>query len=192
MKNKHYQRSACLGASLLLALIVIIYLLTVLPVQQSMRNHELIADVRNNDTMAALTLLHQGVDPNALGAMYTFDNSPEPQPSLMNVLLHRPPPYTQFPVLMIAANRANIEVVKALLERGADVNAIMPAGSNAQGYTALIYAAIHQRPLLVKMLLDKGADVHVKSCDGHTALEAATAMNHREIVRLLKQAGASE
>jgi ankyrin repeat protein/HEAT repeat protein len=55
-------------------------------------------------------------------------------------------------VLMIAARKGYTEVVKVMLDRGANVNAMYSDGS-----TALRLAALQGHPLIMKMLIAKGA-----------------------------------
>jgi ankyrin repeat protein len=124
--------------------------------------------------------------------------------------------------LMYAASSRNIEVVRLLLEKGADVNArhsgnggalmlaaqmgnpgivklLVEKGAdvnlrNDYGYTALMYAATAESndPELIKPLLAGGAEVNLNADDGETALTLAGRKGKTEIVRLLKQAGAKE
>jgi len=56
----------------------------------------------------------------------------------------------------------------------------------------LIAAAKNGNIAKVKALLAKGADVNVKNNNGNTALDAAKASGHTEIVQLLIKAGAKE
>ncbi len=124
--------------------------------------------------------------------------------------------------LMMAADQGNREAVKLLLEKGADVNAATGGGFTAlhaaalrddpemvraliekgaevnrqdfQGHTPLITAAAADglSVEVIRALLGKGADVNVKSKDGHTALQRAKTKGETEIVKLLRQAGATE
>lgn len=88
--------------------------------------------------------------------------------------------------------RDNVELIKTLIEVGADVNA-----KNSDGYTALtIAAAGGLRPStekdveLIETLIKAGADVNAKSSDGSTALTMAVRDCNAEVVRLLINAGA--
>ena len=53
---------------------------------------------------------------------------------------------------MIAASNGHTDIVKALLDKGADVNA-----RGNKGSTALMFAAYNGHTDIVKSLIDKGA-----------------------------------
>ncbi|MGB6065331.1 MAG: ankyrin repeat domain-containing protein [Desulfomonilaceae bacterium] len=88
-------------------------------------------------------------------------------------------------ILMEAAVRGNLAVMRLLLERGADVNM-----ADRDGWTALMGATIQGRLEPVKLLLDYGADVNAKNHNGETALVMATGMKHAEIRDALLEHGA--
>jgi len=77
------------------------------------------------------------------------------------------------------------DVVKLLIDKGADVNA-----KTNDGDTALMWAAISGEVDIVKMLLEKGADVNAKNNHGDTALIFAAAQGNVDIVKILLDAGA--
>jgi uncharacterized protein len=113
--------------------------------------------------------------------------------------------------LMYAARSGELEVVQALLARGANpalmnadrngalwfacfadsepcVTALVEAGAplnsqNVNGATALIYCASTGKTALVALLLEAGADADLMTLDDFTALELAA--NH-QCLRLLK------
>ena len=89
--------------------------------------------------------------------------------------------------LIIAADKGDINTVRALLNIGADVNA-----KNRQGRTALIAAAESGHTNTVKLLLENGADVNAKDIYGETALIRAAKKGHTKIIELLKKHGAKE
>lgn len=86
--------------------------------------------------------------------------------------------------LYLAAGEGRLEVVRYLLDQGADVNAREQFGD-----TALIEAVFNGQLAAVKELLFRGADVNTIG-DGGTALDIATNRNHTAIVDLLKHRGA--
>jgi ankyrin repeat protein len=87
--------------------------------------------------------------------------------------------------LMHAALLADAQMVRLLVERGADVNA-----ANSQGLTALMLAAGDADK--VRLLLAKGAKADARSLVGRTPLLiAATYANNIDVVRQLVQGGAS-
>jgi ankyrin repeat protein len=82
------------------------------------------------------------------------------------------------------------EIVKLLLDRGADVNAV-DSNSGASGETALHIASqgeAKSAPDIVGLLLGSGADVNVKDDEGTTPL--MNALDHREIALMLLAQGA--
>jgi uncharacterized protein len=92
--------------------------------------------------------------------------------------------------LLKAALDGDAAAVKALLAKGADVNAQGSEGAeHNDGLTALMVASQQGRPDVVQALLAKGADVNAKSNDGGTALSLAT---DHEVRALLLQAGANQ
>ncbi len=80
-----------------------------------------------------------------------------------------------------------VDMVRALLAAGADVNA-----KDKDGFTALMYASGWGNVKVVRALLEAKADVNVKSTDGTTPLKTASKGGYADVVKLLKQAGAKE
>ena len=89
---------------------------------------------------------------------------------------------------MIAAWHGHTTEVKALLKKGADVNAT----TNESAYyypgnsTALMFAAAEGRAETVKVLLSNGAQVRAKNKAGETALLLATRSGHKDVARILR------
>jgi uncharacterized protein len=85
-----------------------------------------------------------------------------------------------------AAMRAEWTAVRALLEKGADVNA-----AQGDGMTALHWAARQGEVATVAMLLHAGANVRATTrLGGYTPLLLASQMGHAPVIDLLVKAGA--
>ncbi|MHC4203403.1 MAG: ankyrin repeat domain-containing protein [Planctomycetota bacterium] len=72
-----------------------------------------------------------------------------------------------WPVLHIAINRRRRDIVELLIQRGADVNA-----KDTYGCTPLQYAAQTGRTEVVQLLLEAGANISLRDDRGQTALHA--------------------
>ena len=74
---------------------------------------------------------------------------------------------------MEAASGGYADIVKLLIDHGANVNAKSSAGN-----TALTYACCGGYEDVVKILLDAGADVEHQNENGHTPLMEAASCGH--------------
>ena len=83
--------------------------------------------------------------------------------------------------LMAAIVKGNNEIAKILIDKKADVNL-----ADANGTTALIYAAQFQNKTIIKLLLENKADKTHKSNEGKTAFEYAVFAGNEEIINILK------
>lgn len=122
--------------------------------------------------------------------------------------------------LMFAAFNAQTDIVKMLIDAGADVNqqdaggtsplmfaASAPNGSAAvvllldagaeinmidsnEHFTALMWAAAEGQAENVKLLLERGADATLQDIDGDTAESFAAQAGHTAVVQILKKAAA--
>jgi ankyrin repeat protein len=148
--------------------------------------------VKKNEATLVAELIKQGADVNELD-----DNKDAP--------------------LIMAAYLGYTDIVKLLLEAGADVSVVDPhmkatalhaaayAGNTApakllieyhidinkqgpyNGYTAL-HDAIWQNNIdTAKVLIEAGANLHLQSNSGETPLEFAKSRHHQEIVALIEQ-----
>ena len=136
-------------------------------------------------------LIAQGMDPNAraedgLPAIHKAfrDDSPKvvevliDQPAL-NVNLRNSAGETP---LMMAAIRGNLNAMKRLIERGAQVN--------QEGWAPLHYAASQTAVEPLALLLDRGADINARSPNGSTALMMAARYGSEDGTKLLLRRGA--
>lgn len=88
--------------------------------------------------------------------------------------------------LLLAARKGNVGIVRALLDKGADINAKSPYGA-----TPLYFAASNGHLEVVRLLVERGADVNAKDTFyGITALSSATAKGRAQIVKILIDKGA--
>jgi|SRR5579871_3536810 len=166
MKRK---RLSLISASLLLAALIGGLAWTVYaPTHQERLNRALIAAIKKNDTKMALTLLAEGADPNAR------DEHPQ-HLSLWRLLWDRlrgkhPDPSTEANALMEALAHRNKPLVSLLLNSGVDMNA---------------------RQKVLYLLSGKGFKTQ-ESWVSETPLMLARDIGDKQIIQMLKQAGAKE
>jgi uncharacterized protein len=119
--------------------------------------------VKNNDLALVGALIKEGINVNELDG-----NQDAP--------------------LIIAAYKGYTDIVKLLLETGADVSVVDP-GMKA---TALHAAAYAGHAAVVKLLIEYHIDLDKQGpYNGYTALHDAVWQNHIETVRMLIEAGAN-
>jgi ankyrin repeat protein len=87
--------------------------------------------------------------------------------------------------LLRAAEEGNARQVKALLAKGARVDA-----KDSFDRTALMLSAVGGYPEVTAALIEAGADVHAKAKYGQTALRFALDRGDNVIADMLKAAGA--
>lgn len=90
--------------------------------------------------------------------------------------------------LQFAATSGNVEMIRFLIKRGADVN----YGAKSGGQTALLSAIYAAKPEAVKALIELKANVNSKTKDGDTPLKAARKGDQEDIIAILKAAGAKQ
>ncbi len=71
-------------------------------------------------------------------------------------------------LLMWAVKANEYEMVKFLLEKGADLNR-----QDKFGYSAIMFAVIMRNLPIVSLCMSKGADLQLKTVDGKTAMHFA-------------------
>ncbi len=89
------------------------------------------------------------------------------------------------PVLVLAAAWGKTDMVKILLEAGADPN----YGADKNGLTALMWASksFESQLEMVKMLLEAGADIHAQSNYNETPLSIAKEYMNVEVISIIKE-----
>ncbi|XP_038061254.1 ankyrin repeat domain-containing protein 17-like isoform X2 [Patiria miniata] len=87
--------------------------------------------------------------------------------------------------LMEAASAGHVDIVKLLIDYGADVNAQSSAGN-----TPLMYACSGGHEEAVKVLLDHEANIEDHNENGHTPLMEAASSGHVGIAKVLLERGA--
>jgi pectate lyase len=85
----------------------------------------------------------------------------------------------------VAVRVGDVEIVKAFLEQGIDVNA-----KDSYGITPLHHASAGDNRDIIELLLENGVDVNAKSKNGRTALHLAVGFGRKDIVGLLVEKGA--
>jgi hypothetical protein len=126
------------------AIIISVLLILSCQSRHGVERDDLVWAVRNGNAAQVRTLLTQGEDPN------------------------RPVGVNDWPPLMHAVHKNQLETAAVLLEHGADINKGGP-----EGMTPLMMAAGYGNDEMVELLLKHRADVHVKTKDGANALDFA-------------------
>ena len=79
-----------------------------------------------------------------------------------------------------AAGRGHKDMVQLLMELGADINAL-----NDRHQTALHIAFIRRSKDMAKFLLESGADFEIKTAEGNSCIDLATANGQKELIELI-------
>jgi ankyrin repeat protein len=130
---------------------------------------------------ATKMLLAKGAKVNAVASSPTL--FPLDDPKSGPIALHN------FTPLLLAMPHASPEVVKTLLDAGADINA-----KDSRNMTPLMFAVAtsHQNPAVIRMLIDRGADLTVQSNVAETAADWARKLGAPAGLELLKVARAAD
>jgi ankyrin repeat protein len=100
------------------------------------------------------------------------------------------PPLHGFAAIHVASREGNVEIVRILLQHGAD-----PTLQTEKGYTPLHFACFSGNADLVRLLLGHGVDVDAKTSDGSTSLHVAAhygrPSTRQTIVQILLDHGAN-
>ena len=153
----------------------------------------LITAILERNTKAAKLLLDAGVDPNQVSSgdrsalMWAAQRG---NTEIVRLLLDKGAKVRENNAAMIKAvtvsprgHRKEVpEIVKMLIEHGADVNTRFPY----KNWTLLMFAVDNGFTESVKILLANGADAGAKDKDGKTALDLAKEKGRGKIVKLLE------
>ncbi len=94
-------------------------------------------------------------------------------------------PVREQTALMWALDRNREDVVRRLVEKGADIGA-----TTTLGFTPLLFATRHNNVEAATLFLDAGSDVNTTSKDNLSALHLAVKRGHLEVAKLLLERGA--
>jgi len=92
-------------------------------------------------------------------------------------------------VLMYASYNGEIEIVKYLIDNGANIN-LQSKHDGKYGFSALTEASRNGHIEVVKYLIDNGADINLQINYGYTALIEASRNGHIEVIKYLIDNGA--
>lgn len=142
---------------------------------------------RIDDVATCRDLLNRGFDPNTIEPEL-YDTAlliavRQNSVKVFNLLLSTPDVHLNAPsrngdtALMLAAYKKNLEIAKALIDRGAEIN--------RPGWAPLHYAAAAGSVHIVRLLLDHDAYIDAESPNKTTPLMMAARGGHRDVVELL-------
>ena len=197
MKKKRYVDLSVVGLFLLSTLLIF---MAYQSVSQQKLDKELVRAVERNDVLTVRHLLHRGANPNT--PIYPQDKrsawarwfanlkrDPSLQPlshtSLLLKAIHQSPDLFNVEQSYYVYRHGmpdNSNLVKALLEAGADVNI-----RDDHDETPLLVATYLNKSKSIRLLLEHGADPNARNGKGETALVLAAHYADAEIVKELIQ-----
>jgi hypothetical protein len=152
-------------------------------------------DARRPDV--ALRLVRRGADPNAEHALYWAARLAYSTAGMEDVALalvekgaavrdRVPDPDTGVPTVLHAAIYSGApRLVRALIAKGADVNAVDASTGEPVLHFAVSLLGETEQPEIVKILVDGGADVRARDARGNTPLNLVPAPRRRTMSLLL-------
>ena len=203
-------------------LLVQLFVFIVISSAQAGSYEDFFTAIKRDNPGTVQNLLGRGFDPNTLdpqGVHGLLLAVQEPSPKVADVLIRWPGTNVEFRTakdespLMLASLRGHLDLVRKLIDRGADVNktgwaplhyaatsghvdimelllenhAYIDAES-PNGTTPLMMAALYGTPASVKLLLDAGADAALRNQLGMTAIDFANKANRRDSAELIAAA----
>lgn len=147
--------------------IILAFMFGIVPLQSAWavsKADELVEAASNGDLEQVKTLIEkEGIDINARETEYEIGET----------------------ALIGASTGGQLEVVKYLISKGADINI-----KDNDGVTALMMASAKGHLEVVKYLIDNGADINAKASVDTTSLMVASYYEHLEVVKYLISKGA--
>lgn len=144
--------------------------------------------VFDGDTDRVKTLLSEGVDANSeMNVTYQIAPDGNISATFEVPMVGATQQQVGMSVLACAAMLGSTEILRLLLDKGADVNS-----KDKYGQTPLILAAWQGDVECVRLLLHKRADLTARDRAGKTALMWAQREGHNAVQDVLKGAGAKE
>ena len=172
-----------LGLTVFVGLLIGIVILRIFTMQVTMPTKSPLAQaVFDGDAEKTKSLLSAGANANSdVGVSYQIGVNGDIHVTISTPVFGSEPQEAGMSVLSYAAMQGNKEIVRLLLDRGAD-----PSQKDKYGQTPLILAAWQGDVGVVKLLLDKGVDRTVKDQAGKDALKWAQEEGNTSVVDLLK------
>ena len=150
----------------------------------------------NNHPEVVALLVSRGANLDAatpiLYALRNKNNTPEKRKQTIRILLEsmthktiKTSFFTNTPLLILAAETDDLDIVNALLAAGAEVNE-----RDAVGKTPLLFAARKENLGIIQALLAAGANVNAADTQGNTPLMKASEVGRIDAIQALLAAGA--
>lgn len=93
--------------------------------------------------------------------------------------------YREEPILHVITSIGNVNMMKTMLDEGADINVI----NQITSYTPLHLAVERGREEFVELLISRRADINIKDCNGRTPFRMALECKLYNIAKMLLEAG---
>jgi hypothetical protein len=156
-------------------------------------NNDLLTASLHGDTQEVSRLIERGADVNARdsdGVTALMGAAIDGNTELARVLIEKGADVDSqaengWTALHIAAINGDLDVARILIEKGANVNE-----DDQHGETPLMLSVFEGNTVILKFLIEKDANVNAEDKAGSTALQFAVGNRQKEIVEILKSAGA--